>query len=354
MIKRLKRVTPVVLALGLFNTLNASEVVAQRSARSAGSVDLQEVLSWFPADTETITVARGPFVLPNAQPSADDNENRATTEQELIESFEGLPLALVGFKRAVLLPRLKEKRILLAIEGARHFRPPSGLGEVLYEGCTVILFADDINDDMDSFVKENRKSVLRVEKIAGHVSAVFQDKLENDTWTTFVIFPNKRVLAVATNRGYLSEVSARLRGKKGERALPNDLPEWRYVDTELAFWGLRHFDKGQAEMDPSSPLSSHMFVDRSDQQAIGFTFAFNASKGKFATITYLSGNKILPQTTNAGPLSMWKSPEAKGLDIKYRELAPGVVEGTYTLNELKPVYFFFFAFGWILGHGIVV
>jgi hypothetical protein len=175
MIKSLKGITPAVLALALFNTLNASEVVAQTSARRAGSVDLQEVLSWFPADTETITVARGPFVFPNAQPSADDNENRATTEHGLVESFEGLPLALVGFKGGVLLPRLKEKRILLAIEGARHFRPPSGLGEVLYEGCTVALFADDLNDDMDSFVKENRKSVLRVEKIAGQVSAVFQD-----------------------------------------------------------------------------------------------------------------------------------------------------------------------------------
>jgi hypothetical protein len=51
---------------------------------------------------------------------------------------------------------------------------------------------------------------------------------------------------------------------------------------------------------------------------------------------------------------MWKSPEAKGLNITYRELAPGVVEGTYTLKDLKPVYFFFFAFGWLFGHGVVV
>jgi hypothetical protein len=93
-------------------------------------------------------------------------------------------------------------------------------------------------------------------------------------------------------------------------------------------------------MDPSSLLSSHMFVDRSDQQAIGLTFAFDASKGRFATITYLSGNKSLGQPPNAGPLSIWKSPDAKGLDIKYRDLASGVVEGTYTLNELKPVYFY--------------
>jgi hypothetical protein len=142
-------------------------------------------------------------------------------------------------------------------------------------------------------VKENRKSVLKVEKIGGQLTAVLQEKLENDTWTTFVTFPKKRVLAVATNRGYLSEVLARLGGKKGERALPNDLPEWNYVDTELRFWGLRHFDNGQAKMDPSSPLWSHMFVDRPDQEAIGLTFAFDRNKGRLATITYVSGNKSL-------------------------------------------------------------
>ena len=148
---------------------------------------------------------------------------------------------------------------------------------------------------------------------------------------------------------------ARLRGKKGERALPNDLPEWKYVDTELKFWGLRHFDKEQAEMDPSSPLASRFFSPRGpDPQAIGLTFAYSQSKGKLATITYLSGNKNLALNPEASLLSMGATSESKELDTKYRELAPGVVEGTYSLSTSKQIQFFFFAFGWFTGHGVVI
>ncbi len=346
--------TLIVLTLGLFNTLNTAQVVAQTSVQKSGSVDLQEVLSWLPEDTETITVGRGPFVLPPIQPRLDEDENISITDQELAESFETLPLSLFGFKDGLLLPRLKGKQILLAIEGARHFRPTSGFGRMPYEGCAIAVFADDFTDGMDSFVKENRKSVLRVDRIEGQSSAVFREKLENDTWTLFVAFPNKRTLVVATNRDYLKEVLSRLQGKKGNRALPNDLPEWKFVDTELQFWGLRHFDKSQARMDPTSPFGAHMLAELPDEQAIGLTFAFDQGKGRVATITYLSGDKSIGKTPDASLLSMWKSPEAQPLDIKYRELAPGVVEGTYTLQNARQVQFFFFAFEGMLGHAIIV
>jgi len=348
------RITLIVLTLGLVNTLNTAPGVAQTPAPKTGSVGLQEVLSWLPVDTETIAVGREPFVLRHIQAGPDEDENSPITDQELAESFETLPLSLFGFKDGLLLPRLKGKQILLAIEGARHFRPTSGFGRMPYEGCAIAVFADDFNDDMDSFVKENRKSVLRVERIEGQSSAVFREKLENDTWTLFVAFPNKRTLVVATNRDYFKEVLSRLQGKKGNRALPNDLPEWKFVDTELRFWGLRHFDKSQANMDPTSPFGAHMIANVPDQEAIGLTFAFDQGKGRVARITYLSGDKSLGKTPEASLLSMWESPEAKSLDIKYRELAPGVVEGTYTLENVKQVQFFFFAFEGMLGHAIII
>jgi hypothetical protein len=354
MIRSYGRSTLIVLTLGLFTTLNTAPVVAQTSAQKTGSVDLQEVLSWLPEDTETISVGRGPFIFPPIQSRLDEDENRSITDQELAESFETLPLSLFGFKDGLLLPRLKGKQILLAIEGARHFRPTAGFGQMPYEGCAVAVFADDFNDDMDSFVKENRKSVLRVERIEGQSSAVVREKLEHDTWTFFVAFPNKRTLVVATNRDYLKEVLSRLQGKKGNRALPSDLPEWKFVDTELRFWGLRHFDKSQANMDPTSPFGAHMIANEPDPEAIGLTFAFDQGRGRVATITYLSGDKSLGKTPDASLLSMWKSPEAQPLNIKYRELAPGVVEGTYTLQNAKQVQFFFFAFEAMLGHAIFI
>src|SRR2546421_8969504 len=37
-------------------------------------------------------------------------------------------------------------------------------------------------------------------------------------------------------------------------ALPPSLPEWKYVNTGNPFWAVRHFDKGQASADPTSPF----------------------------------------------------------------------------------------------------
>jgi hypothetical protein len=354
MIRSSGRIILILLALGLVNNQNSSHLVAQTSGQKAGSLELQEVLSWLPEDTETMTVARGPFVLPPIQFRSDRGEDSPITDLDLAESFQTLPLSLLGFKDRLLLPQLQGKQVLLAIHGARHFRTPSGLGEMRYEGCAIAVFADDLTENMDSFIKKNQKSVSRVERIEDQTSAVFREELENDTWTFFLAFPNKRTIVVATNRDYLKEVLARVRGKQGNRALPKDLPEWGFVDTGVRFWGLRHFDRGQGRMDPSSPFGAHVFSKRPDQQAIGLTFAFDQGKGKVVTITYLSDDKSLGTRPEASPLSMWEGSEAEGLDVKYRELAPGVVEGTFTIKNVKQTRFFFFIFRGILGHGVFI
>jgi hypothetical protein len=42
------------------------------------------------------------------------------------------------------------------------------------------------------------------------------------------------------------------------------------------------------------------------------------------------------------PLSMAGVPQAKGLNIKYRELSPGVVQASHSLEHLEEAQFFFF------------
>jgi hypothetical protein len=352
------RIALIVLALGLFNA-RIAEVVAQTSTQKTGSVNLQEVLSWLPSDTETISVARGPFDLNSkiaqSKPDEDENENRTVTDLELTESFEALPLSLFGFKDGLLIPRLKNKRVSLAIEGARHFRPPSDLGEMPFEGCAIAVFVDDLDTDMASFVKDNRKSILRVEQVEGQAVAVLREKLERDMWTAYVAFPNNRMIIVATNRDYLSEVLARLEGKKGNRALPNDLPEWKYVNTDLQFWGLRHYDRTQAKLDPSSPFGGRKSANDPDEQAIGLVYIFDGSNGgNTAKITYLSADASLGSRPDATPLSMVKGHDAGALHIKYREVSPGVVEGSYTLKNAGQVSFFFFVFMGMLGHAVFI
>lgn len=109
-------------------------------------------------------MARGLLVLV-ANPRQNEAQNRTVSDQELARYFENLPLALFQFKDGLLSTRLKGKRIVLALEGARHFRPPADLGEMPYEGCAVAVFADDLEDNMRSFFRETRSIALRAEQV---------------------------------------------------------------------------------------------------------------------------------------------------------------------------------------------
>jgi hypothetical protein len=316
------------------------------------SEDLTRVISWLPADTETITVASGPFVLTASSPGENDGKDRAISDKELAGNFEELPLPLLQFKNGLLAKRLEGKTINLALEGARHFRPPARLGEMPFEGCAIAVFADNIHNEVASFTKDAQSSALKVERIEDQDVQVFQEKLELDTWTTFVAYPNEHVILVASDRNYLVEVLARLRGKIGQRALPSDLPEWRYVNTSARFWGLRHYDKSQAKFDPSSPYGGRKSANFPDEQAVGLTFVLDPQGGRSATVTYLSGDSTIGSKPSDSPLGMASAPEAKGLNIKYRELSPGVVQGSYSLEHLQAEQFFLFVLVDALGHAI--
>jgi hypothetical protein len=338
-----------------------SQVVSAQASNPAGmgvKVDVapesvEVAISWLPADTETIVVSRGPFGLTTNAPVRETKDN-PISDKELMSDFEDLSLGQFLFKDGLLAKRLEKKTVNFAVEGSRHFRPPADLGEMRYEGCSIILFTDDLGDEIGSFAKDARRSALNVEGIANHQVFVFQEKLERDTWTTFAAFPNDHMVLLATDRNYLVEVLARMGGKIGPRALPDDLPEWKYVNTHARSWGLRHYDNSQSQLDPTSPQGGRKSANFPDEQAIGLAFVFDPQSGRLARVTYLSRNLGIGSKPTETPLGMANSPEAKGLDIKYRELSPGVVEASYSLEHRQALQFFLFVLEGILGHAIYI
>jgi len=271
------------------NTCKAQTAVARPPA--VGSlVTLSKALSWLPADTETLIVASGPFLIPPLETEVDEDRTRLLSKEEINEKFEALPTLLVGLPKG-LLERLNSRKVAFAMEGSRHFRSPAELGEMPYEGCNIVVFADDIASLGDAFMKDSNSAGTKFEEVEGQRVAVFQEELEEDVWTALVVFPKPGVLVVATNREYLREVLARIGGARGPRALPDELPEWKYVNTRARCWALRHYDKSQANLDPSSPLGAEKFADFPNDKAIGLVFNFDPVPGRGTTITYLSGAK---------------------------------------------------------------
>jgi hypothetical protein len=319
-----------------------------QAVRASTSVD--KVLSWLPSDTETVVVARGPFVFTSRE-RQETNQDRTISESDLAEMFEGLALGVFRFKDDLLAARLNGKHVTLAVDGTRHFRAPARLGGMLYEGCTIAIFSENLSNDEQSLLRSASKEILRTEQIQGQQVSVFQEKLENDLWTIFVAFPSEHVVLVATDETYIEEVLARLQGKKGKRALPPDLAEWKYVDTRLRFWGLRHFDKSQASLDPFSPFGGRKSANEPDERAIGLTFAHDPTFGTSATVTYLSSNpSVLPRANEL--LINTESRDSQGLNHEFRELAPGVIQGSYSLRQSAPMQYFFFVLFARLGHAI--
>jgi len=204
---------------------------------SRGQIDLEKVLSWFPADTETLQVANGPLWMSNFMIGQHDYKNHEIKSEELEKQFDGLTLGLFGSGKGVLERHLEGQQVLFALEASRHFRTPAGLGELPFEGCAVAIFEKDLEDRRDAFMKD----AVKIEEIEGQRVAVFEERQEQDPWTFFITFPEKSVVLVSTNRQFLQQMLARMHGTEGQRALPNSLHEWTYVNKKAQFWGLRHY-----------------------------------------------------------------------------------------------------------------
>lgn len=313
---------------------------------------LTEVLSWLPADTETVIGANGPFPVPDLDALPNDNSRQPELlPRELELRMRTLALGLFGFKNGGLQGSLKGQTVALAVEGSRGFRHPAALGAMLYEGCEIAVLNGAVTLDRDSFMKNAAGSAKRFENVGETRIAVFEEGQEDDVWTTFVAFPRSNVVLVATNGAYLRTVLARIRGAGGPRALPDNLPEWNYVNTSAPTWGVRHFQRGGAVLDPTSPYQGHAAANVPDNGAVGVTFWFEPVNRKLANVTYLSANsnarQILEDHFNFGDAD-------SEFQIRLRERAPGVIEGSVALSRVEALYHLFFGLSAMLGHAVYI
>jgi hypothetical protein len=307
---------------------------------------IEQMLSWFPAGTETVTAVTGPILMPKLEKDSNGELMLASSEHELRDKFMQFPLFLllnVG-------KSIQDTPILAAMEGSRDFLPPTGLGMMKYQGGIIAVFAGDITDRANSFLRDSKSNIVRTEQIEEHAVAVLERKSEEDLWTTYVAFPKSNIAVAATDRDYLRDVLARIDGKHGERALPDTLPEWKHVNTHAQFWAVRHYQEAGAKTDPTSPLGPG-FGETPDLQAIGLTFSFDPDKSKTATITYLSGDERSLQRIQNDYFKE-RSPANTQMRARYREAEPGVCEGSFDLEELESADYFVFVLEGLLGHAM--
>jgi hypothetical protein len=292
----------------------------------------EQLLDWLPEDTETVIVAQGPFEIPKppAEQLKFDEEIRFLAFGPVLSLQDGmLHKELVG------------QKVFCAIEGSRRFTSPRNLGMMPYQGAHILQFDLAANGALQKAFRLCQEKAEKNIELAGERVAVFTEKLESDMWSFFVSQPQPGVLICATNQAFLEGTLKRIGRKPDRRALPADLPEWKHVDINARVWAIRHYRKGSAENDPSSPLGAEAAANVSDPDAVGFVFWYRPEIDKLAHMRYLSGSK------NALKL-------ATGLPPDIKQVAPGVVEMAVSVSDESTAPLFLLALQARLGHGLYI
>ena len=319
--------TAVIFAL----VLAVPEVRAQ-SPKPPIAAGVEAVLWWLPPDTETVQVTQTP-----AQPQGPLFEVMRHARGE----FQGGSTSWANTLRQ----HLDGVRIEATVEGSRRFAPPTGLGGMLYEGALIIRFARPLGETGKRLMADLQQSALKADQFDGLSVLEFRDKLEQDVWTSYVTMPRADVLVVATNRAYLEELLRRRNGRTGKRALPEELPEWQWIDVSAPFWTLRHYRR-DAQKDPTSPFSESNMVGGRDPEALGVTAHVNAD-GRTVVAHYVSRAASAEQTARR----IWHHPGER-VEPEFRRVGTNAVEVRLVAATDEHLSTFFFFLIAAIGHAI--
>jgi hypothetical protein len=350
------------------------------SPGTAQAVDQEELLWWLPADTESVVAARGPFSFPVPKNDEDEDkeqesENKKVSQSETFQEFEQQPLELFYSSFVDLVTPFRGSTVAFAIQGSRHFRHPLPGYEVMeFEGCSIVVFENDLGNLKDNLMQALARQVTSKQVVAETEVLVFHQKDGDAEWDEFLAVPRPNVLLVANNLPYLQEVLERMAQRKNLRALPAQLPEWRFLNPDARFWGLRHYDRTQAKEDATSPFGEDRTFDPGDQQAIGVLFALDPSNPREAVFTYFSGDEgkirdlviagtsVEDAETSGVEVTVRDAPgggtvvevpeESVKHEIELRSPIPGVIERAYTLNRTTVLMYFILNMEIGLGRGM--
>jgi hypothetical protein len=240
----------------------AAEDARNRSLESSGKEQVDSILAWLPADTETILVAQQPFVIKSYSP---------TKVSSAIEMAQGFVLGLLqAAEKGKLYTKLLGQTVRLAALGARRFgeksqdhhadEPGAGLGMIPYQGCAVYSFAVAIQAPILARPTEDTILGYRVWISKGSQN----DRPDRDDYLVSMLKPD--VMLVCNSRAFFQETVTRVGLLSPQRALPADLPEWKLVDRSVPLWGITHYR--------NSRLLAALAPGRENLGAVGLTVQF--------------------------------------------------------------------------------
>ena len=213
-----------------------------QSPRSS-DVTIERTICWLPVDTETLVVVQGDGLR---IPTAKNGFGASITAWPIgfsegkLKSFATLPAKSVVF-------------------GARNFQYPDSIGVGRFEGAWI----SNLTDSGLALAKESlAKTKLNSSIVAGHTVLSCAEKVNDKEIVHFYTVIIDHTLIVATETKFLQLVLKRMVADPADRALPESLEEWKYVDKNADFWAIRHIN-------PATQLKN-WGLDMHDREIRGF------------------------------------------------------------------------------------
>ena len=268
-------------------------------AATAGQITrLKEVLWWLPADSDLVCVAQGPSAFSSLnQYEALDNEEDLDNIVSLFQWWIRPDVSELKVDAST----LNNLPVALVVSGSH----------VGFGGCDIVVFERPLGDAGASFMEAVERRATRMEMIGNTKFAEIDGESGVGHATRFVSCPASDVLLVADNRDYLAEVIARMAEKPAQRALEDDLPEWKHLDLSVRQWAMRHFR--------GTPNAEWPFVG----------LVYSVQGGDVAKVLYLSGHAD----------ALWLVKHSYGIEV--REPERNLIEATYAVRTQQNLTDFF-------------
>jgi hypothetical protein len=342
-----RRVTHIAAVMvGILGSLPVSVLGDEPTSNHQGAIprkELEEILWWLPVDVELVGMSAQPFVFEPLARIGNTDGGGANS----IKTYPG------PFKEDRFNQILAGHRVVARAAGYRRFRPPKGLGMMRREGCSIWRFAESLGSDGKFLMSSILHDAARREVVEACHVAIFATTYEQDTWHEYIALPRPDILLIAEDAKSLREVLQRMKRKNDRRAVPPELPEWRYLDPNAQEWVLRHYDRtawadvGQEsqQVDWTSPFVKGA-IGIYDPDAIGL--AYSSPRDAVARVYYLSTSK---DSLGIAERS-WHRETYGSMDCQVRLLDPGTVEISHPYNTMESKQEFAFALGVHLGFGV--
>ena len=221
----------------LSRALNAKAKEARNVELARDGQELTDtILTWLPADTETVVVARQPFTL-----RTQDDRSVPTAPTALSYAQRYLMILISSAEGQKLYPALIGSTVRLAVLGARRFgeeRMPSSLGMISYHGCAIYSFAEPI---ADSILPRPSDETILGHRVWTSKGSTKEDSPDSTTYFVSLLKPD--LALVCNHRAFFTEMVTRMAAPAPPYALPTNLPEWKQVDRTAPLWAISHYSR---------------------------------------------------------------------------------------------------------------